>query len=369
MMSHALRPQTSPTVSIIVPCYNERDNIAPMVGALTATLQEIDWEVIFVDDDSPDGTTNVVREVLRNDPHVRSIRRIRRRGLASAVIEGALAASGSVLAVLDGDLQHDETRLPAMFAALEAGADIAVGSRHVDGGSSEGLSSRARMRLSSIGIKLAQAVTHTSLTDPMSGFFALRRSLLDELAPRLTGHGFKILLNLVIVSPKPLQLAEIPYKFRPRLAGESKLDALVMLQFAGLLIDKVLRGIVPVRFLSFAAVGGVGVLVNLAVLLVAQDAGMTFGRAQTLGTLVAMVANFQLNNSLTYRTVRLRGRRYWRGMVLFVLVCGVGAIGNIGVARTLYSESIGAAGSGAVGAAIGVVWNYAMSATIVWTYW
>jgi dolichol-phosphate mannosyltransferase len=369
MMSHALRPQTSPTVSIIVPCYNERDNIAPMVGALTATLQEIDWEVIFVDDDSPDGTTNVVREVLRNDPHVRSIRRIRRRGLASAVIEGALAASGSVLAVLDGDLQHDETRLPAMFAALEAGADIAVGSRHVDGGSSEGLSSRARMRLSSIGIKLAQAVTHTSLTDPMSGFFALRRSLLDELAPRLTGHGFKILLNLVIVSPKPLQLAEIPYKFRPRLAGESKLDALVMLQFAGLLIDKVLRGIVPVRFLSFAAVGGVGVLVNLAVLLVAQHAGMTFGRAQTLGTLVAMVANFQLNNSLTYRTVRLRGRRYWRGMVLFVLVCGVGAIGNIGVARTLYSESIGAAGSGAVGAAIGVVWNYAMSATIVWTYW
>jgi dolichol-phosphate mannosyltransferase len=368
-MSRALRPQKSPTMSIIVPCYNERDNIAPMVEALTATLQEIDWEVIFVDDDSPDGTTNVVREVSRNDSHVRSIRRIRRRGLASAVIEGALAASGSVLAVLDGDLQHDETRLPAMFAALEAGADIAVGSRHADGGSSEGLSSRARMRLSSIGIKLAQAVTHTSLTDPMSGFFALRRSLLDELAPRLTGHGFKILLNLIIVSPKPLQLAEIPYTFRPRLAGESKLDALVMLQFAGLLIDTVLGGIVPVRFLSFAAVGGVGVLVNLAVLLVAQDAGMTFGRAQTLGTLVAMVANFQLNNSLTYRTVRLRGRRYWRGMVLFVLVCGVGAIGNIGIARTLYSESIGAAGSGAVGAAIGVVWNYAMSATIVWTYW
>jgi dolichol-phosphate mannosyltransferase len=337
-----------------------------MVAALEAALPGLDWEVIFVDDDSPDGTTEVARAMGRDDARVRCIRRVGRRGLASAVIEGALAANGSLLAVLDGDLQHDETRLLAMFAALEAGADIAVGSRHVDGGSSDGLSSPTRMRLSSLGIRLAQALSGTSLNDPMSGFFALRRSLFEQLAPRLVGQGFKILLDLALASPTPLQLAEIPYQFRPRRAGESKLDALVMFQFAGLLIDKALHGTIPLRFMSFSAVGGLGVLVNLIVLLMARHAGMTFGPAQTLGTLVAMVTNFQMNNSLTYRIMRLKGAGYWRGLVLFMLVCGLGAIANIGIAQTLYTESTDAAVSGAAGAVVGVVWNYAMSATLVW---
>lgn len=365
-MNEVLAQRRGPTVSIVVPCYNERDNIAPMVAALDAALRDFDWEVIFVDDDSPDGTTEVVRNISRNDARVRCIRRVGRRGLASAVIEGALAASGLMLAVLDGDLQHDETRLPAMFEALEAGADIVVGSRRVDGGSSDGLSSPMRVWLSSRGIKLAQMLTGTSLNDPMSGFFALRRTLFDQLAPRLMGQGFKILLDLVLAAQTPLKLAEIPYRFRPRLAGESKLDALVIFQFAGLLIDKLLHGVLPLRFMSFAAVGGVGVLINLIVLLLAQHAGLTFGPAQTLGTLVAMVANFQMNNSLTYRTVRLKGPRYWRGLILFMLVCGLGAIANIGIARALHADSIASATAGAAGALVGVVWNYAISATLVW---
>jgi dolichol-phosphate mannosyltransferase len=263
-------------------------------------------------------------------------------------------------------LQHDETRLPSMFAALDEGADIAVGSRHVEGGSSAGLSSPGRARLSTIGIRAAQMLTGTRLSDPMSGFFALRRSLFERLAPRLTGQGFKILLDLVLASPAPLRMAEIPFRFRPRRAGASKLDALVLFQFLGLLIDKTLRGVVPLRFLSFAAVGGIGVLVNLVVLLLAQRAGMGFSLAQTCGTVVAMVANFQLNNVLTYRTVRLKHERYWRGLVLFMVVCGLGAIANIGIARALYAESLDAAASGAAGAAVGVVWNYAVSATLVW---
>ncbi len=353
-------------VSIIVPCYNERGNVAPMVAALDAALAGLDWEVIFVDDNSPDGTSEVARQICGEDSRVRCIRRVGRRGLASAVIEGALSASGSVVAVLDGDLQHDETRLPMMFAALEAGADLAVGSRRVDGGSSEGLSSPARVWLSARGIRLAQMLTNTSLSDPMSGFFVLRRALFDQLAPGLVGQGFKILLDLALAAPFPLKITEIPYQFRPRRSGESKLDALVMFQFVGLLIDKLLRGAVPLRFMSFAAVGGVGVLINLIVLLLAQRAGLTFGVAQTVGTLVAMVANFQMNNSLTYRTVRLKGRRYWRGLLLFMLVCSLGAFANIGIARALHAASISAAAAGAAGALIGVVWNYAMSSTLVW---
>ncbi len=365
-MSELLALRPGPAISVIVPCYNERDNVVPMVAALDAALAGLAWEVIFVDDNSPDDTSVTARSISHEDARVRCIRRVGRRGLASAVIEGALSASGALIAVLDGDLQHDETRLPAMFAALEAGADIAVGSRHVGGGSSQGLSSPLRVWLSSEGIKLAQRLTGTSLNDPMSGFFALRRTLFDQLAPRLMGQGFKILLDLVLAAQTPLKLAEVPYQFRPRRAGESKLDALVIFQFAGLLIDKVLHGVLPLRFMGFAAVGGVGILINLLVLLSAQHLGMTFAAAQTLGTVVAMVANFQMNNSLTYRTVRLKGRRYWLGLLLFMLVCGLGGIANIGIARTLHADSITAAAAGTAGALIGVVWNYAMSATLVW---
>jgi dolichol-phosphate mannosyltransferase len=337
-----------------------------MVAALDKALTGIAWEVVFVDDDSPDGTSAAAREIARADSRVRCIRRIGRRGLSSAVIEGALSSSADYVAVIDGDMQHDETRLPLMLDAVAKGADMAVGSRHVEGGDSSGLSSPLRVKLSETGIKVAQLVTGTTITDPMSGFFLLRREMFETLAARLTGQGFKILLDLILASPKRLNVTEIPYKFRPRAAGESKLDVLVLAQFAGMLIDKALHGTVPLRFLSFALVGGVGVLVNLVVLQAATMLGFGFATAQTLGTIVAMVANFQLNNQLTYRAQRLKGLRAWRGLALFLLVCGLGAIANIGIAKALYAENGRSLFSGAAGAAVGVVWNYAVSATLVW---
>jgi dolichol-phosphate mannosyltransferase len=337
-----------------------------MVAALDKALTGITWEVVFVDDDSPDGTSAAARALAQQDARVRCIRRIGRRGLSSAVIEGALSSSAEYVAVIDGDMQHDETRLPLMLEAVAKGADLAVGSRHVEGGDSSGLSSPLRVKLSETGIKVAQLVTGTAITDPMSGFFLLRRGLFEQLAGRLSGQGFKILLDLIMASPKRLSIAEIPYKFRPRMAGESKLDVLVLAQFAGMLLDKALHGVVPLRFLSFALVGGIGVLVNLVILQAASALGFGFGAAQTLGTIAAMVANFQLNNQLTYRAQRLKGARAWRGLVLFLLVCGLGAIANIGIAKALYAENGRSLFSGAAGAAVGVVWNYAVSATLVW---
>jgi dolichol-phosphate mannosyltransferase len=354
------------TLSVIVPCYNERANVGPMVAALDAALAGLAWEVIFVDDDSADGTADAVRALARQDRRVRCIRRVGRRGLSSAVIEGALASSAAYVAVIDGDLQHDESRLPAMLAAFEAGAELVVGSRHVDGGDTAGLSSPMRVRLSAAGIRLAQAIMKAKLTDPMSGFFMIRQTMFEQLARRLTGQGFKILLDLVLASPAPLRVVEIPYRFRPRSAGESKLDALVLLQFAGLLIEKALGGVVPLRFISFALVGGLGIIINLAVMAVARRAGMDFAVAQSLGTAVAMVANFQLNNALTYRNIRLRHGAFWRGLVLFMLVCGLGAIANIGIARAIYHQGAAGLSASAAGAAVGVVWNYAVSATLVW---
>ena len=354
------------TLTVVVPCYKERDNVAPMVAALDKALTGIIWEVVFVDDDSPDGTADAARALARHDSRVRCIKRVGRRGLSSAVIEGALSSSAEYVAVIDGDMQHDETRLPLMLEAVHNGADMAVGSRHVQGGDSSGLSSPLRKRLSETGIKLAQMMTRTSVSDPMSGFFLLRQDLFEQLAGRLTGQGFKILLDLILASPRRLNIAEIPYKFRPRAVGESKLDVLVLAQFAGLLIDKTLHGLVPLRFISFALVGGLGVLINLAVLQLARAAGLEFTAAQTLGTIIAMVANFQLNNQLTYRAQRLKGAKAWRGLVLFLLVCSLGAYANIGIARALYAENGHGLASGAAGAAVGVVWNYAVSATLVW---
>jgi dolichol-phosphate mannosyltransferase len=354
------------SLTVVVPCFNERANIAPMVAALDVALSGIDWEVVFVDDDSPDGTSQAARELARQNPRIRCIRRIGRRGLSSAVIEGALSSSADYVAVIDGDLQHDETRIPAMLASLESGADLAIGSRHVEGGDSSGLSSPLRVRLSEAGIRVAQMVTGARINDPMSGFFLLRRALFESLAARLTGQGFKILLDLILASPQKLAIAEIPYKFRPRTAGESKLDALVLVQFAGLLLDKALHGTVPLRFISFALVGAFGVLINLLVLQISRMAGLDFATGQTIGTIVAMVANFQLNNQLTYRAQRLKGPRAWRGLALFLAVCGLGAIANIGIASALYTENGSTLLAGAAGAAIGVVWNYAVSATLVW---
>ena len=360
--------QGAPALTVVVPCFNERPNVAPMVARLDAALAGIAWEAVFVDDNSPDGTAAEVRRIAQIDPRVRCIRRIGRRGLASAVIEGALSSSAHYVAVIDGDLQHDETRLPAMLAALRSGDyDLAVGSRHVEGGDTAGLANRWRHLLSDGGIRLAQLFLPVRLSDPMSGFFALPRALFEQLAPNLTGQGFKILLDLVLSSPAPLRLIELPCRFGERVAGESKLDALVMTQFVGLLLDKVFGGLLPLRFISFALVGALGVLVNLAVLTIGLKlAGSTFEVAQAIATVVAMVCNFQLNNQITYRDQRLRGPRLWRGLLLFMLVCGFGAIANVGIAQVLYQRNTAWSIAGGIGAVIGVVWNYAVSATLVW---
>jgi dolichol-phosphate mannosyltransferase len=358
----------APILSVIVPSFNERPNVAPMVAKLDAALAGIAWEVIYVDDNSPDGTSREVRRIAQHDPRVRCIRRIGRRGLASAVIEGALSSSADYVAVIDGDLQHDETLLAVMLRALQAGGyDIAVGSRHLEGGDSAGLRSPFRHVLSDGGIWLAQAFLPVRLTDPMSGFFMLPRPLFENLARRLNGQGFKILLDLVLSSPSPLRVLEVPARFRERAAGESKMDALVAIQFVGLLLDKLFGGLLPLRFFSFGLVGVLGIVVHLAILaLLRHTTTLGFEAEQAIATAVAMVFNFQLNNVITYRDQRLTGHRLWRGLLLFMFVCGVGGIANVGIAKVLYDQHTTWTIAGGIGAMIGVVWNYAISSTLVW---
>jgi len=356
-------------LSIVIPCFNEAANVRPMVERLDACLRGIAWEAIFVDDDSPDGTHVVARGLAALDPRVRCLRRVGRRGLASACIEGALSSSAPFVSVIDGDLQHDETLLPTLFEAVRSGrTDIAVGSRNIEGGNKNSGFSPLRARISEAGAALSASLLPTKVRDPMSGFFLLPRALFEEVAPQLSGRGFKILLDILLSARRPLRVEEFAYRFRPREAGESKLDATVMMEFLGLLVDKALGGVLPWRFLSFLAVGLLGIAMHLGILgLVAGVGHLGFATSQWVATFGAMTVNFLLNNRITYRDVRLRGPALSRGLLLFYLVCGIGAAANVGVARLLVREEGLAWGlAGAAGALITAVWNYAMSSTLVW---
>ena len=357
-------------LSVVVPTFNERDNIGALFRKLEATLQGIAWEVIFVDDNSPDGTWQVVRELARQDDRVRCIRRIGRRGLSGACIEGILASSAPCVAVIDADLQHDESILPAMLARLrgtatEAPADVVVGSRYVAGGGLEGWDAQ-RERMSRFATALANRMVATGLSDPMSGFFMMKRETFELAVRRLSGEGYKLLLDLLASMPTPPRVAEIPYTFRPRQAGESKLDSAVLWEFSLLLIDKKFGRWIPARFLLFSLVGISGVAVHFAVLtLLYQVAHLGFTASQAAATLVAMTSNYALNNSFTYRDQRHRGLSWWRGLLTFYAICGFGVIANVGVAGFLF-ERQGWALAAAAGALVGTGWNYAATRAVTW---
>jgi dolichol-phosphate mannosyltransferase len=356
----------SPDLTVVVPCFNERDNVEVLVERLAEVLWGLEWEVVFVDDHSPDGTAACARRLARLDPRVRCISRIGRRGLASAVIEGALASSARYVAVMDGDLQHDETRLPAMYRALQQGADIVVGCRQESGVSAPGFSSRFRCRLSELGTRLVKARTPTRVSDPLSGFFMMDRELFETIAPRLTGQGFKILLDILLTAPV-LRIVEIPFQFRERHAGESKLDLLTLLHFGALMLDKALGGLMPLRFVAFAGVGSLGVLVHLAVLNLVHLVSMAaFQTGQIVATAAAMIFNFHLNNQLTYRDRKLRGLAALRAASMFVVICSAGAIANLGIANLVFSHLSSWTLAGLSGALVGGVWNYAISSTLIW---
>jgi dolichol-phosphate mannosyltransferase len=354
-------------LSIVVPTFNERDNVAKLFHKLEATLDGIAWEVIFVDDNSPDGTWDVVRGLARQDSRVRCIRRIGRRGLSGACIEGILASSAPSAAVIDGDLQHDETQLPKMLALLQGGqAELVVGSRYVEGGSADSFN-RQRAGASALATEVAKRVLGIKIADPMSGFFMIRRDRFEQLAPQLSTQGFKILLDIVATARGDLRVKEIPYSFGARLHGESKLDSMVALDFLGLVLAKLTHDAVSLRFLLFAMVGGTGLFVHLGTLYVALKLfEAPFAEAQAAGAFVAMTSNFILNNFLTYRDQRLKGFSILRGLLAFYVVCSVGLFANVGVAFSVYKQQPIWWLAGAAGALMGVVWNYAMSGLFVW---
>ncbi|HQS69104.1 MAG TPA: glycosyltransferase family 2 protein [Novosphingobium sp.] len=368
-------------LAVILPTYRERANIAPMVARLDAALQGVAWEAIFVDDNSPDGTAEEARRISLSDPRIRVIERIGRRGLASAAIEGMCATAAPIVAVMDADQQHDPALLPQMLTAVEGGEyDIAYASRFAEGASTEEWGRPDRVKASGLANRIANKVTGVELSDPMSGYFMLRAETLRADAHRLSGVGFKILLDILATVDKPLRVKEFPLNFVARTEGESKLDQTVIFEFLVGLYDKWLGRIIPTRFALFGTVGAMGVAVQLGALwvllkLVAGERfvygnwseSATFNTANTLAAIIAMSFNFVLNNELTYSDKRLRGfGPLLRGWAQFALTCSLGLLTNVGSAAVLKTIGFPAVIAVIVGIVLGSVWNFALSSRFVW---
>lgn len=368
-------------LAVVLPTYRERANIAPMVARLDAALQGVAWEAIFVDDNSPDGTADEARRISQSDPRVRVIERIGRRGLASAAIEGMCATAAPIVAVMDADQQHDPELLPQMLRAVESGEyDIAYASRFAEGASTAEWGRPDRVKASGLANRIANKVTGVELSDPMSGYFMLRAETLRADAHRLSGVGFKILLDILATVDKPLKVKEFPLNFVARTEGESKLDQTVIFEFLVGLYDKWLGRIIPTRFALFGTVGAMGVAVQLGALwvllkIVAGERfvygnwseSATFNTANTLAAIIAMTFNFVLNNELTYSDKRLRGfGPLLRGWAQFALTCSLGLLTNVGSAAVLKTIGFHDVVAVIVGIVLGSVWNFALSSRFVW---
>jgi dolichol-phosphate mannosyltransferase len=368
-------------LAIVLPTYNERKNIATMVERLDKALSGIAWEAIFVDDNSPDGTSDEIRRLAQQDARVRCIQRIGRRGLASAAIEGMCATSAPVVAVMDADHQHDPALLPGMLQAITGEQyDVAYASRFAEGASTEAWGRPDRVKASGIANRIANKVTGVELSDPMSGFFMLRTETLRADAHRLSGVGFKILLDILATVERPLRVKEFPLNFAARAEGESKLDQTVVFEFLIGLYDKWLGRFIPTRFALFGTVGALGVGVQLGALWVLLhlifgerfvygnwSESATFNVANTLAAVIAMTFNFVLNNELTYSDKRLRGfGPLMRGWAQFAVTCSLGLLTNIGSAAVLKTLGFHAVVAVVVGIVLGSVWNFALSSKFVW---
>ncbi len=350
---------------VVVPVLNERDNIIELIHRIETTLSGVAWEVMFVDDGSTDGTPELISTLAAGDRRVRLIRRFNRRGLSSAVIEGMLASTAPILAVIDGDLQHDEALLPEFRRAIMEGGDVAIGTRYAEGGST-GQWAQSRVYVSKVATRLATMLTGAAISDPMSGFFAISREKFTELAPNLSGIGYKILLDILSSSRSPMNIVEYPYVFRTRKHGESKLDSTVVLNYIEMLAEKRVGRFIPIKFIKFSAVGALGLIVHMSILSLLLKLSAGFGVAQLCAVISAMTFNFFLNNSFTYRDQRLKGLPMLAGLLSFYAVCGLGAIANVGVGQWVFDSSYEWWLAGLAGAAIGSVWNYTMGNLLTW---
>ena len=329
-------------LALIIPTYNECSNIDRLLELTQQALPDsINWELIVVDDNSSDGTADYLETLHRQYTNIRCLKRIGRRGLSSACLEGILATNAPIVAVMDADMQHDECLLPLMYQQLaeHSELDMVVGSRYMENAST-GTLTENRVILSKLSNWIGNKLIKTKLSDPMSGFFMLRRGIVLKQYSKLSRLGFKLLLDIYTSYPT-INCIELPYIMRSRFDGESKLDILVSWEYIQLLLDKTLGKWIPLGFISFVMVGFSGLIVHLVLLYsLLFFSGFVFSEAQLIATLVAIANNFYWNNFFTYRAQRLEGRKFWQGMLTFYLACTIGVAINVNIASMLKESGL-----------------------------
>jgi len=356
-------------LSVVLPTYNERDNVAPIVAELLPLGNLYDLEILFVDDDSADGTAEVVRELAHRHDAIRLIRRVGRAGLSSAIKEGILDATGDLVVVMDCDGQHQPATVARAVAHLLAtGTDLVIGSRFHADAEIHGLSDqRERNSTWANAVARFSLPRYRTLTDYMSGFFVLRPEAALPFVRRVDVNGFKFLYELLAISGGRLRVEEVPISFQPRIAGDSKLDLAIVWDLGVSILHTLLLRSVPRRAISFALVGATGVVVQLVINQLLMAAGLTFERALPPAVVTAATSNYLINNALTFRFQRQRGVALLRGLCKFLVVASLPVLANVGVASAFYSlVSADTFWAQLAGIVVVFVWNYAASSKFVW---
>ncbi len=351
-------------VSIIIPTRNERENLPVLIENLQEVMEGRHFEIVIVDDDSEDSTWQVAEELSHRYRNIRVIRRINRKGLSSAITEGFILGKGKYVAVLDADLQHDHRLIAAMFDQI-GDCDVEIGSRYMDQKSVPGWDSW-RSRLSRAGTVMAQKLLKQEVSDPMSGFFMIRRKIMQEIAPQLFEHGYKILFDILIRRPD-LKVKELPYDFKARLYGTSKLTAAVIFDFADLLISRAIPSRFNFQFIRYGAVGASGVVIHLFTLYVLYVVmGLLYPVSLVFAIETAMVSNYALNNQWTFKEHRFLGLQWWKGLVKFNLACMLGSALNLAIGWYLVEKTVPWFYASVLGIWVGTSWNYLSNRFFTW---
>ena len=358
-------------LSIILPTFNERNNILPLLDELLKLSESYEIELIVVDDSSIDGTSSLVRELAKEDRRIRLINRLGRAGLSSAIKEGCLCASGEVLAIMDTDGQHEVSSISKGIKKLiEDKLDFVIGSRFLDKSAIRGLSD-ARKEGSNLANSLARFSlpgTYNHLTDFMSGCMILDRQSCISFIEKIDVNGFKFFYELLAVSKGKLKGKEIELTFQPRRHGKSKLDVAIVWDFLVSLVHTSLQRTIPRKAISFGFVGATGVVIQLFVVYFSiWFIGIEFKRALPFAVVIAASTNYLINNALTFRSNRLKNKALIIGLIKFLIVSSLPIFANVGLATTFFNYiTTNTLLSQLAGIVVVFIWNYAASSKLVW---
>ena len=352
-------------VSLVIPTYNEKENIVPLVERLSRAFANQNYEILFVDDNSKDGTVDLISELAARYP-VKVMVRLNERGLATAVLHGFKYARGNIIGVMDADLQHPPEINPSLLKAIENGADMAIASRYVRGGGCPnwGL---ARRIISRGALSLAHVFLPNTrkVKDPMSGFFMFKRDGLDKV--EFQPVGYKILMEMLVMG-KFQNVVEVPFIFEDRSSGRSKMKARQQIDYLRHIFSLMRRKGELVRFLKFIGVGLSGTIVNLGILRLVNALTNWSGYVALVpGIEVSIITNFLLNDFFTFSDRRTGNMKSFFGRLLrYNLVALSGAVINYAIAAGLFTVGLNIYLADFIGIVVAFLWNYFFSTVWAW---